>query len=178
MSWSVVPLSELRELTWADVDLDRGLLTLVENKTDDPRTWRMDESTVTALSRWKRLQSPKVRAKGYIIAHPKNGRRFPVGKGAKALRRALEKAKVERPGLLESTAGRTRLRAHDLRATFVTVALSQGKSDSWVVDRTGHRSSAMLYRYKRAARTHAEAELGALSPLHEVIPEPVEMDDE
>ena len=34
----------------------------------------------------------------------------------------------------------------------------------------------MLYRYKRAARTHAEAELGVLAPLHEAIPELREMD--
>jgi integrase len=68
------------------------------------------------------------------------------------------------------------LRAHDLRATFVTISLAQGKSETWVTDRTGHKSSIMLYRYKRAARTHAEAELGALAPLHEAIPELRQMD--
>ena len=45
------------------------------------------------------------------------------------------------------------------------------RSRAWVTDRTGHKSSQMLYRYKRAARTHAEAELGPLVPLHEGIPE-------
>jgi hypothetical protein len=53
----------------------------------------------------------------------------------------------------------------------VTLSLAQGKSEAWVTDRTGHKSSAMLYLYKRAARTHAEAEFGVLVPLHEAIPE-------
>jgi hypothetical protein len=36
---------------------------------------------------------------------------------------------------------------------------------------SGHKSSIMLSRYKRAAGTPAEAELGGLVPLHEAIPE-------
>ncbi|HXS17828.1 MAG TPA: DNA integration/recombination/inversion protein, partial [Polyangiaceae bacterium] len=59
----------------------------------------------------------------------------------------------------------------DLRATFVTMSLAAGKTEAWVTDRTGHTSSTMLYRYKRAARTHAEAQMGSLRPLHEIIPE-------
>jgi integrase len=41
------------------------------------------------------------------------------------------------------------LRAHDLRATFVTLSLAQGKSEAWITDRTGHKSSQVIYRYKR-----------------------------
>ncbi len=40
-----------------------------------------------------------------------------------------------------------------------------------VMDRTGHRSSAMLNRYRRVARTVAEARLGDLAPLDRAIPE-------
>ena len=46
-----------------------------------------------------------------------------------------------------------------------------GRSEAWITDRTGHRSSQMIYRYKRAARTHAELELGTFEPLYEAIPE-------
>lgn len=63
------------------------------------------------------------------------------------------------------------LRAHDLRASFVTVNLALGKSEAWITDRTGHKSSQMIYRYKRAARTHKELNLGSFDPLHEAIPE-------
>src|SRR6185369_14698881 len=41
----------------------------------------------------------------------------------------------------------------------------------WVADRTGHKSSVMINRYRRAARTVAELGLGDLRPLDEAIPE-------
>ena len=53
----------------------------------------------------------------------------------------------------------------------MTVNLALGKSEAWITDRTGHRSSQMIYRYKRQARTHAELSLGGFKPLHEAIPE-------
>ncbi len=60
---------------------------------------------------------------------------------------------------------------NDLRATSVTVSLALGKTEAWITDRTGHRSSQMIYAYKRAARTHAELELGGFMPMWEAIPE-------
>jgi hypothetical protein len=39
------------------------------------------------------------------------------------------------------------------------------------MDRTGHKSSVMVNRYRRAARTVAEAGLGSPTPLHLAIPE-------
>jgi integrase len=90
---------------------------------------------------------------------------------AERLREHLLAAGVKRPQLFEATNNRIALRAHDLRATFVTLSLAQGKSEAWITDRTGHKSSQMIYRYKRAARTVAELNLGALAPLNEAIPE-------
>jgi hypothetical protein len=46
-----------------------------------------------------------------------------------------------------------------------------GKSEAWIGDRTGHRSSIMINRYKRSARTAAELGLGPLHPLDAAIPE-------
>lgn len=40
-----------------------------------------------------------------------------------------------------------------------------------MADRTGHRSSVMINRYRRAARQVAELDLGTLLPLDEAIPE-------
>ena len=65
----------------------------------------------------------------------------------------------------------TPFRAHDLRATFVTLALGLGKSEAWVTQRTGHMSSVMLSRYKRSAMTAEELHLGWLLPMHKAIPE-------
>jgi hypothetical protein len=60
---------------------------------------------------------------------------------------------------------------HDLRGTFVTVSLANGKSESWISDRTGHRSSVMIARYKRTARTFSELHTGNFAPLDSAIPE-------
>jgi hypothetical protein len=72
---------------------------------------------------------------------------------------------------LESTPERRQMRAHNLRGTFVTVALANGRSEAWISDRTGHRSSAMIAKYKRTARTFGELELGGLVPLADALPE-------
>src|SRR5258708_3364909 len=63
------------------------------------------------------------------------------------------------------------IRAHDLRATFITVALANNRSETWMMDRAGHETSAMLARYRRAARSFAELGLGELVPLDQAIPE-------
>jgi len=84
---------------------------------------------------------------------------------------AEELATVDRAALYAKTATRQPLRAHDLRATFITVRLANGQSEAWVADRTGHKTSAMINRYRRAARSLAELQLGDLTPLNEAIPE-------
>jgi len=78
---------------------------------------------------------------------------------------------ASRAELYEQTDVRRRIRVHDLRATFVTVSLANGASESWVADRTGHRSCIMINRYRRAARTFAELGVGTLLPLADAIPE-------
>jgi hypothetical protein len=77
----------------------------------------------------------------------------------------LTEAGVTRPELHAATPERMALRAHDLRGSFVTIAFANGRSESWVADRTGHRSSQMLARYKRPARTAADVGLGDWTPL-------------
>ncbi|MFO0572260.1 MAG: tyrosine-type recombinase/integrase, partial [Polyangiaceae bacterium] len=163
-------VSELLGLTWANVDLARGVLTLDENKTDEPRAWAMDPGVVEALKRWQSRFVPKASPSVPVLADAKRRKIDPVG-AAPRLRLFLRQAGVTRAQVFEASDLRLALRAHDLRATFVTVNLAVGKTEAWITDRTGHRSSQMIYRYKRAARTHAELELGGLEPLHQAIPE-------
>jgi hypothetical protein len=63
------------------------------------------------------------------------------------------------------------IRVHDLRASFVTLAVAIGKSEAWLTDRTGHKSSAMIARYKRTARLAEELNLGWFAPMHLALPE-------
>lgn len=159
---------ELDALRWGDIDLDRGRVKLDENKTDDPRAWALDAGVHKALIAWHRWCG-KPDATTHVFAElgvPLNTDRL-----AEHLRRDLEGAGVDRDGLLKGSKTRLALRAHDLRATFVTVSLANGKSETWVADRTGHRSSTMINRYRRNARTWGELGLGELTPLHLAIPE-------
>lgn len=163
-------VSELLSLTWGDVDLERGVLTLDTNKTDEPRAWAMDPGVVRALKSWRSRFVPNAPLSQEIL---RNARRQGIERYgiAERLRDYLDASGVDRPQLFESNSNRIRLRAHDLRATFVTTRLAEGRSEAWITDRTGHKSSQMLYRYKRAARTHHELGLGSLVPLDEAIPE-------
>jgi len=65
---------------------------------------------------------------------------------------------------------RSASRLHDLRATFVTMRLANGKIE-WVTDRTGHRSSQMLSEHAHRARTWAELGLGTPEDLDRLRPE-------
>lgn len=94
-----------------------------------------------------------------------------LDRGAERYRAHLHAAGIDRPELYKRTAARRPIRLHDTRATFVTISLANGRTDTWVKDRTGHRSSQMLENYRRAARTLAELELGPLAPLDQAIPE-------
>lgn len=157
--------SELLGLTWADLDLNRGVVTLDRNKTDDARAWALDVGVCRALARRCQLTRPRPTARVF------EGPGLESDKLAKLLRARLLEADVRRPELHASGENRGRLRAHDLRGTFVTLALAAGRSEAWVQDRTGHTTSAMVNRYRRAARSAAELGLGSLKPLYEAIPE-------
>jgi len=160
---------EAADLRWRDLDLARGVIRLDENKTDDPRAWALDAGVAAALARWRRHFH--VDAADHERVFREDGRPLYVDQLAKQLRADLKIAGVTRAELFERTAVRRPLRVHDLRATFVTISLANGKSETWVADRTGHRSSAMINRYRRQARTWAELGLGELTALDRALPD-------
>jgi integrase len=160
---------EALSLTWADIDLQRGTVTLSHNKTDDPRAWTLGDDVLRALRIWREqyFREPALQARIFEQAgQPVDGDHL-----AAALRTHLQKVGGVRAALFERTANRAPMRAHDLRATFVTLALASGKTETWVCDRTGHRSSQMLNKYRRAARNAGELGLGWLHALDVALPE-------
>lgn len=153
--------SEAIELRWRELDLERGVVRLDRNKTDDPRSWAMDPSTRRALEYWTGTKTPPPDTVVFLdaaISHP-----------AEVFRKHLEMAGITRHELFETSSVRLPIRLHDLRATFVTVSLANGKSETWVQDRTGHRSTLMIQRYRRSARMFGELSLGVLMPLDELL---------
>ena len=161
-------LSEAIYLDWKDLDLGKGVVRLDQNKTNDARSWTLRQDVVKALRRWAILSGSRV---GRVFHRVGSTRPIPVLRLAKRLRRYLQKAGVNRPELFVASDTRVRLRVHDLRATFVTLALANGKTEAWVMSRTGHQSSQMLNRYRRAVNLASELALGELLPMHEIIPE-------
>lgn len=158
--------SEALNLTWADLDLERGAIRLDTNKTDDPRAWTLDPGVVAALAKWHKLQGKPAKS-ARVFAEIED-----AGHLARKFRELhLPAAGITRPELFENTKARKHITAHNLRATFVTIALANGRTSDWVTDRTGHKSTGQIATYKRAARMVEELDLGPLAPLNEAIPE-------
>jgi integrase len=154
------------------IDFVHGTYGLGDNKTADPRGWVLGVDVAQALRIWVEHFHPDPKPESLIFLDPATAEP-PEDSGhlAVGFRRHLLLAGVDRPELFEKSDIRRPIRAHDLRGTFITLALASGKSEQWVMDRSGHTTSAMLQRYRRAARTVAEAKMTTLVPFHLAIPE-------
>lgn len=156
--------SQAIQLRWGDVDLSDGSVTLDENKTDDPRSWPLDRGVVKALKAFK----PKGAEAKDLVFVEENGGEHNRHALAKTLREHLTAAGLNegvRAKLFEHSKTRLQVRAHDLRAAFVTTARANGKTETWVADRTGHKSHSMIKRYTRQARTAGDLKRGNWTSL-------------
>lgn len=133
---------EAIELRVGDLDLKHGGVTLDENKSDDARARALDPSVTAALRSWLACHPLCEDGK---TSPPKDARVFVDDEGKpldaahlpRTLRADLIAAGVNRPELHATTKARLRLRVHDLRGTFVTVALANGATE--IVDLRSHR---------------------------------------
>jgi len=168
---------EALAVRWADLDLDRGAVTLDKNKTDDPRAWALNPGVARALKAWRERWRPNAKPSDPVFTLADREKEDEAAKTlrpfglAGQFREHLRAAGVTRPELFDDKGGRKPIRVHDLRATFVTLSLANGTTEAWVASRTGHRSSAMINRYRRAAQKVEELALGELKPLDEALPE-------
>lgn len=168
--------SEARALDWGALDLERGSVRLDVNKTDDPRAWALGSDVVRALRLWKAMREKRL-GRAVLAGEPvftltfKRGAARIGGPDARRFRKYLRRAGLTREELDTTKGLRRPIRVHDLRGTFVTLTLATGRTETWVADRTGHKSSGMINRYRRAARTATELHLGWLVALDEAIPE-------
>jgi integrase len=157
-------ISEATSLTWGDLDLVRGRVTLDRNKTHSPRAWELHRDVVAALAAYRGDADPEDLVFPEFV-DSNNAKRF-----REQLQTALEHARLPlRKELFARTAERRPIRIHDLRGTFTTLALASGRTETWVMDRTGHTTSQMLNKYRRVARTASETERHWLAPLDELL---------
>lgn len=116
---------EAEGLTWAEVDLTRGLVSLDENKTDRSRSWVLDPGVRKVLERWKTLCG-KPKASAPVFPGIK------WDKLASYYRADCEAVGIGRARLFQVKANKLRLRAHDMRAFFVTAGMFSGHDALWI----------------------------------------------
>jgi integrase len=152
-----------------ELKLDLEAFQLGKTKGGKARPlWAADPSVIKALTAWVELRGIKP---GELVFADDDGNAIPNDKLAEQCRADLETAGVDRPELFESTETRGQFRAHDLRGIFVTYAFAAGRSEAWIMERTGHTTSAMLNRYRRPSASVTQLRLGPLTPLDQAIPE-------
>lgn len=142
--------AEASGMRWPQIDVRTGIVTIEHHKTMEtagPKVFKLGDDTLRALCAWREHQEPD------------EDRIFPGQQGrclARQFRAHLLAAGVDRRELHHEGPGRKRACLHSTRRTFVTLALAAGRPEQWVMDRTGHTTSGMLQRYRRAARTQEE----------------------
>ncbi len=163
---------EVPPLTWGRIDLRRGAILPDRNKTGDTSLTPLEPDLVCALKIWKTM-STKTGADDPAFV-TRAGEPIEPREATDAYRASLRAALVaeecNRPELWTAGHGRRTLRLHDARASFVTVALVNGRSEDWGRRRSEHKSSA-IERYRRELGTSRELNLGDWGPLDEAIPE-------
>jgi integrase len=138
---------ELLGLMWDDVDLLNGRLSIRRalvvidhvpqvgpTKTGKPRVIELDAATVAALKAWKSRQAQEhllmgvgYQDTGLVFTHP-DGRPYHPERFSREFDRAVERHGLER------------IRLHDLRHGWATMALEQGVHVKVVSERLGHSS--------------------------------------
>src|SRR6478736_80496 len=152
-------------LTWASIDFKHRTITSLQSKTGLPQMFEAPESLMALLALWHIHQgAPKT---GAVVARVPTRERE-----ARLLRDDLTAAKIERPTLFGKGGDNVQpMRFHDLRATFVTWAMREGKGDGWISDRTGHLTPEMRAWYARAARTLSDLDYKPFPDVASAIPE-------
>lgn len=149
--WALYAATGLRragalERRWSDLDLDAGQLTVGE-KGGKSHSIALDAGTVAVLRGVRKRQAaeklalgPAYRDDGYIFCR-EDGVRYSPDYITRAFREAV--AATELP----------RIRLHDLRHTWATLALRAGVNPKVVSERLGHYSAAFtLDRYQHVTQ--------------------------
>jgi integrase len=140
---------EVRRLTWGDLDLERGMVALDENKTDRPRSWVLNPGVARVLARWK-AHGGRPKATASVFA----GIQWETL--ASIYRSHCKAVGIDRARLFEKKINKLRLRAHDMRAFFITFGMFAGRDALWITDRSGHTTLGMLRTYERDVRRWRE----------------------
>ena len=136
--------AEIMTLRWSQVDLNSGVITLVQTKNGDQRTLAVPTQVLPMLKR--RMAEPKGNAKKILIDKLVFPSRLSETKHVD-LRPAFEKA-VERAGLSD-------FHWHDLRHSCASFLAESGASLREIGEVLGHRSVEATRRYSHLTEQHS-----------------------
>ncbi|MCE5309385.1 MAG: site-specific integrase [Acidobacteriales bacterium] len=148
---------EIKNLTWSQIDLGKGILTVGKSKTDagTGRTIPLNKTVLAAVqdhTAWYRLRFGDLRPEWYVFPgggrSPKNPT-VPI-KSMKTAWKSIRKKAV--------ISGRW----HDSRHTLITELAESGAGDETIMEIAGHVSRQMLSRY---SHIRTEAKRNALATV-------------
>ena len=168
-------MTETLLATHDHLDLERGTFHLEAawTKTKRSRFWDLEPDVHAAMYAWRKLDGdPGPLEYIFHSQRRRKGKRLSVSTVQARFLSDLRRAGVDRRELHTTTKGARKLRPHDTRATFCTMARRRGMSDSWIMDRSGHEKPDQLAKYARFVR-HADEQRVALwfAPMDQAIPE-------
>jgi|HubBroStandDraft_6_1064221.scaffolds.fasta_scaffold289500_2 integrase len=141
--------AEIKNLTWAQIDLEKRFLIVGQSKTDagEGRTIPLNKGLFSALvdhSRWYTKRFGTVQPEWYVfpgrVGRPEHGKGRPLDptRPVTSLKTAWKNVK-DRAGVSG--------RFHDTRHTLITELAETGAGDQTIMDIAGHVSRQMLARY-------------------------------
>jgi integrase len=166
-----VRISEALDLRWLDIIILGASTPVVSHlliKVSKRATFVLSPGMYTALMRYRELFRPGESDDTHVFRPTCS----PTDE-AETFRAHLKRAGITRAELFDHDPKRLqyRVRAHDLRGLFVTRALAAGMPDSYIRDRTGHTSVAMIERYRGRAELLKATGQTEFEPLDSAIPE-------
>lgn len=123
--------NEILGLRWDWVDLENGIINLPDSKTGRKRI------VINSAAKKVFEKIPKVAGNPFVIVGKKNGQHL---------------VNIQKPwSRIRRLAGLEDVRVHDLRHTFASFAVANGKSLHVVGMLLGHKQSSTTYRYAHLA---------------------------
>jgi integrase len=138
---------EILNLTWQDIDFDRGHITIRDSKNGESRTAPMNDLLAETLRRHKEERRPK-----NPLVFPS-----PTGKPYSDFRQSFKVACKE--------AGITDFRFHDLRHTFASHLVMNGVDLTTVKELLGHKTLVMTLRYAHLSQGHKKEAVNKLGTV-------------